>query len=64
MWIQRLGLQDTDIVGPAPALMERIRGKYHWQMIVRGPGNGDLHRLLRVINAPDWDVDIDPVSAL
>jgi primosomal protein N' len=44
--------------------MERIRGKYHWQMIVRGPGNGDLHRLLRVINAPDWDVDIDPVSAL
>ncbi|BCL82519.1 primosomal protein N` [Ktedonobacteria bacterium brp13] len=63
-WIERLGLHDTDIVGPAPALMERVRNQYHWQMIVRGPGNGDLHRLLRVIEAPDWDIDIDPVSSL
>ncbi|GCE04507.1 primosomal protein N' [Dictyobacter aurantiacus] len=60
-WIERLGLADTDIVGPAPALMERVRGKYHWQMIVRGP---DLHRLLRVIEAPQWEIDIDPVSTL
>ena len=61
MWIERLGLLDSDIVGPAPALMERLRGKYHWQMIARGP---DLHRLLRVINAPGWEIDIDPVSTL
>ncbi len=60
-WIARLELPDTDIVGPAPALMERLRGKYHWQMIVRGP---DLHRLLRVIDAPGWEIDIDPVSTL
>ena len=60
-WISRLNLDDTDIVGPAPALLERIRGKYHWQMIVRGP---DLHRLLRVIEAPGWSIDIDPVSSL
>ena len=61
VWIERLGLADTDIVGPAPALMERIRNKYRWQLIVRGP---DLHRLLRVLEAPDWDIDIDPVSSL
>jgi primosomal protein N' (replication factor Y) (superfamily II helicase) len=60
-WIVRLQLPDTDIVGPAPALMERVRGKYHWQMIARGP---DLHRLVRVIDAPGWEVDIDPVSSL
>jgi primosomal protein N' (replication factor Y) len=60
-WIERLGLVNTDIVGPAPALMERIRGKYRWQMIVRGP---DLHQLLRVIDTPGWEVDIDPVSTL
>ncbi|HEY4388912.1 MAG TPA: primosomal protein N' [Ktedonobacteraceae bacterium] len=60
-WIERLGMEDTDIVGPAPALTERVRNKYHWQMIVRGP---DLARLLRVIDAPDWDIDIDPVSAM
>ena len=60
-WIERLGLTQTDIVGPAPALMERIRGKYRWQMIARGP---DLHPLLRVIDAPGWEVDIDPVSTM
>lgn len=60
-WIDRLALPDTDIVGPAPALMEHLRGKYHWQMIVRGP---DLHRLLRVVDAAGWHIDIDPVSTL
>ena len=60
-WIDRLALPDTDIVGPAPALLERLRDQYHWQMIVRGP---DLHRLLRVVDAAGWDIDIDPVSVL
>ncbi|MGH2494896.1 MAG: primosomal protein N' [Ktedonobacteraceae bacterium] len=60
-WIARLGLAQTDIVGPAPALMERVNGKYRWQMIARGP---DLHPLLRVIDTPDWEVDIDPVSTM
>jgi len=61
-WIDRLGLVQTDIVGPAPAVMERIRGKYRWQMIARGP---DLHPLLLVIDTPSgWEVDIDPVSTM
>ena len=60
-WITRLQLPNTDIVGPAPAMMERIRSKYRWQLIARGP---DLHRLLRVVEAPDWEIDIDPVSTV
>lgn len=60
-WIERLGLTQTDIVGPAPAVLERLRAKYRWQIIARGP---DLHRLLRVIEAPGWEIDIDPVSTL
>jgi primosomal protein N' (replication factor Y) len=60
-WIGRLRLTETDVVGPVPALLERVRGKYHWQLIVRGP---DLQRLLRVIEAPGWEIDIDPVSSL
>jgi len=61
-WIDRLGLVQTDIVGPAPAVMERVRGKYRWQMIARGP---DLHPLLRVIDTPSgWEIDIDPVSTM
>jgi primosomal protein N' (replication factor Y) (superfamily II helicase) len=60
-WIDRLGLAQTDVVGPAPALIERVRNKYRWQMIARGP---DLRPLLRVIEAPNWEIDIDPVSTL
>lgn len=60
-WIARLSLAQTDIVGPAPALMERVNSKYRWQMIARGP---DLHPLLRVIDTPGWEVDIDPVSTM
>ncbi|MFL5665022.1 MAG: primosomal protein N', partial [Ktedonobacteraceae bacterium] len=60
-WVDRLGLAQTDVVGPAPALMERVRNKYRWQMIARGP---DLRPLLRVIEAPNWEIDIDPVSTL
>ena len=60
-WIDRLQLPDTDIVGPASALMERVGGKCRWQMIARGP---DLHRLIRVIDAPGWEIAIDPVSSL
>ncbi|GAC1402066.1 MAG: hypothetical protein NVS4B12_12670 [Ktedonobacteraceae bacterium] len=60
-WIERLQLSNTDVVGPAPAMMERIRSKYRWQLIARGP---DLHQLLRVVDAPDWEVDIDPVSTV
>lgn len=61
LWIERLGLLDVDIVGPAPALMERLQGKYRWQMILRGH---DLQRLLRVLHTPGWQVDIEPVSIM
>jgi primosomal protein N' (replication factor Y) len=60
-WIERLALEQTDIVGPAPAVLERLRGEYRWQIIARGP---ELHSLLRVVEAPGWEIDIDPVSTL
>ncbi|MGH2479339.1 MAG: replication restart helicase PriA, partial [Ktedonobacteraceae bacterium] len=61
LWIERLGLSGVDIVGPAPALMERLQCKYRWQMILRGH---DLQRLLRVLHTPGWQIDIDPVSIM
>lgn len=60
-WIERLGIEQADIVGPAPAIMERLQGRYRWQMILRGH---DLHPLLRVLSAPGWQIDIDPVSIM
>ena len=63
--VTSLGLSNTDLVGPAPAFMERIREQYRWQIIVRGP---DLRPLLREV-APEelprgWSVNIDPMSTL
>lgn len=60
-WLERLDLHETDFVGPAPASMERLRGKYRWQIILRG---NDLHRLLRVLDTRGWEIDIDPISTM
>jgi primosomal protein N' len=41
--------------------MERLRGQYRWQMILRGH---NLQQVLRVLHAPGWQIDIDPVSVM
>jgi primosomal protein N' (replication factor Y) len=63
--IAELALERTDVVGPAPCFMERLRGAYRWQLIARGP---DLRPLLRALTADDalrgWAVDVDPANTL
>ncbi len=60
------GLPETDIVGPAPAFMERLRGRYRWQLILRSV---DPIPILQVLAAEvelprGWSIDIDPASSL
>ncbi len=60
--IARLGLPDTDIIGPAPPFFHRVRGGYRWQVVIRSP---DPHALLDVLTLPPgWRVDVDPVDLL
>ncbi|MGO8949852.1 MAG: primosomal protein N' [Ktedonobacterales bacterium] len=63
--IQDAGLAESDIVGPAPAFIERLRSRYRWQLILRSP---DPRLLLRALTQEDlpagWSVDIDPTSTL
>jgi len=60
--IARLGLADTDLIGPAPCFFSQQRGEYRWQVVVRGP---DPAEVLRQIAVPlGWRVDIDPVDLL
>jgi primosomal protein N' (replication factor Y) len=60
--IARLGLPEIDLIGPAPAFLSRIRGRYRWQLIVRGR---DPHSLLEDLALPlGWRVDVDPLSML
>ncbi len=55
-----LGLPGTDLLGPSPAFIQRVRGRYRWQIIVRSP---DPTPLLADLSLPSrWTIDIDPVS--
>ena len=58
-------LADTDIVGPAPAFMERLRGRYRWQVLLRSPDPLPVLRTLAAEGLPrGWSVDVDPASTL
>ncbi len=57
------GLTDVTIIGPAPGLPPRLRGRYRWNLLLRGR---NLHRFLEGIDLPTRDVtiDVDPVDLL
>jgi primosomal protein N' (replication factor Y) len=56
------GLVDVGLIGPAPGIPSRLRGRYRWHLILRGR---DLHRLLEGVDVPPGcTVDVDPVHVL
>jgi primosomal protein N' (replication factor Y) len=66
--------RDPELVGPAPAPIERLRGWYRWQALVRGTSSGAIRRAvehgLRQIGGVKGSrrarivVDVDPCSML
>ena len=56
------GLTDVEVIGPAPGIPSRIRGRYRWHLTLRG------RRLLRFIEGMEFPsgctVDVDPVHVL
>lgn len=56
------GLPNIDILGPAPAFVARIRGRWRWNVVLRGD---DPVALVRDLSLPrGWTVDVDPVTML
>jgi primosomal protein N' (replication factor Y) len=54
------GIAGIDLIGPAPAFVHRLRGRFRWQLILRG---SELSAFLSQIPFPQgWTVDIDPVG--
>ena len=54
------GIAGLSLIGPAPAFIHRLRGRFRWQVILRGSG---LSVFLSQIPFPQgWTVDIDPVG--
>jgi len=54
------GIADLSLIGPAPAFIHRLRGRYRWQLILRG---SELSTFLSPIPIPQgWTIDIDPMG--
>ena len=54
------GIADLGLIGPAPAFIHRLRGRFRWQLILRG---AEPAAFLSQIPIPQgWTVDIDPVG--
>jgi len=51
---------DFNIIGPVPTFAFRARGRYRWQLFLRGP---DSTRMLSQFTLPrGWTIDVDPVG--
>jgi primosomal protein N' (replication factor Y) len=58
----RRGLPNLDILGPSPAFVARLRGRWRWNVVLRG---SDPLALLRDEQLPrGWTLDVDPASLL
>jgi len=56
------GIGGIGMIGPAPAFFHRRRGRFRWQLILRG---SELSDFLSPIPFPQgWIIDIDPVSLI
>ena len=60
--IHSRGLTDVEVIGPAPGMPERVRGRYRWHLLLRGR---QLHRFLEAVHLPaNWSIDVDPAQVL
>ncbi len=58
------GLSEVEVVGPAPGMPERLRGRFRWHLLLRGPRQ-DLTDILEGMDfPPGCTVDVDPVHVL
>jgi primosomal protein N' (replication factor Y) len=56
------GIGDIGIIGPAPAFIHRLRGRFRWQLILRG---AELSAFLSPLSFPHgWTIDIDPMGLI
>jgi len=62
----------TQILGPSPAPLSRIKNKFRWQCLIRAESVGDLQRLLKqfthyqtqVKSRVESTIDVDPMHAM
>ncbi|HOK35347.1 MAG TPA: primosomal protein N' [Candidatus Pacearchaeota archaeon] len=68
-WITTYSLQQiAQILGPAPAFISKIKGKYRWNILIKLANfHESKHEFSRIKNqllmlvSPNWKIDIDPI---
>ncbi len=62
LMIEEQGIDGFKLIGPAPAFVARLRGKYQIQFIILG---GNVQNILDKMDFPaGWIIDVDPVGML
>ncbi len=60
--IDQQGLEGFKLIGPAPAFISRLRGKYQVQIIILG---GNVQSILDKVDfPPGWILDVDPIGMI
>ena len=55
------GHAEVEVLGPTPAYPSRLRGRYRWQILLRGPNPRVLLKDVRLPRA--WTIDVDPLGS-
>lgn len=55
---------DLQILGPAPAFIERSNGKFQWHLIVKAKTRAALIEVVRNLPSTNWTADLDPINLL
>jgi len=58
--IESQGIDNLSLIGPAPAFIHKLRGRFRWQLILRGTEPSAF--LSQIPIPPGWVVDIDPLG--
>src|SRR3989338_10656370 len=64
--------KDITILGPAPAFLSKLRGKYRWHMLIKGNNIKSLHEFAEKIlcesdktrHSINLIIDVDPLTTL
>jgi primosomal protein N' (replication factor Y) len=58
--IERFGI--VEIVGAGKAPIEKIAGRFRFNILLRSPGRGELLRVIKAVDDGSFEVDMDPVD--
>jgi primosomal protein N' (replication factor Y) len=57
-------LPDSEVLGPVPGFLRRLRGKYLYQIILKVPAGTAAAPILDEIDLRHWSIDVDPARLL